>query len=131
MTHEISIFVKILLKFEKYLLAWIKQNLMKTHLQTDPHLPKNIFIWLNDNPSKMMKNAFYFILKARFVLKIIKCLSWIFGNAEKTAWLERFKVKRITNNSTNPCSILAKFRTSFFSPFSSLIMKKNKIQVLQ
>ena len=29
----------------------------------------------NDSPSKMMKNAFYFILKALFVLKIFKYLS--------------------------------------------------------
>ena len=34
------------------------------------------------------------------------------------------KVKRITTNSTNPCFILATFRTCFFSPFSSLMMKK-------
>ena len=34
-----------------------------------------------------MKNAFYFILKALLFLKIFKFLSWIFGHAEKTAWL--------------------------------------------
>ena len=33
------------------------------------------FICFNDSPSKIMKNAFYFILKALFVLKIFKCLS--------------------------------------------------------
>ena len=38
---------------------------------------------------KMMKNAFYFILKALFVLKIFKFLSWLFGHVERTAWLER------------------------------------------
>ena len=32
--------------------------------------PKNCFIGLNESPLKMMKNAFYFILKALFVLKI-------------------------------------------------------------
>ena len=36
---------------------------------------KKIFICFNDSPSKMMKNAFYFILKALFVLKIFKFLS--------------------------------------------------------
>ena len=41
------------------------------------------------SPSKMMKNAFYFILKALFVLKIFNFLSWLFGLVEKTAWLER------------------------------------------
>ena len=52
--------------------------------------PKKIcaicFIW---NPLKIMNNAFYFILKAFFVLKILKFLSWLFGYIEKTAWLER------------------------------------------
>ena len=32
---------------------------------------------------KMMKNAFYFTLKALFVLKIIKFLSWIFAHVGK------------------------------------------------
>ena len=36
-----------------------------------------------------MKNHFYFILKALFVLKIFKLLSSIFGDSEKMAWLER------------------------------------------
>ena len=36
-----------------------------------------------------MKNAFYLILKALFVLKIFKILSWVFGHIEKTALLER------------------------------------------
>ena len=35
-----------------------------------------------------MKNAFYFILNALFALKIFKFLSWLFGHAEKAAWLE-------------------------------------------
>ena len=49
----------------------------------------NFFICFNDSPSKMMKNAFYFLLKALFVLKIFKFLSWLFGQIEKTAWLEK------------------------------------------
>ena len=36
---------------------------------------KKFFFWFNDSPSKMMKNAFYFILKAVFVLKMFKFLS--------------------------------------------------------
>ena len=35
-----------------------------------------------------MKNAFYFILKAVFVLKIFKFLSWVFGHVGKLTWLE-------------------------------------------
>ena len=41
-----------------------------------------------ESPLKMIKNDFYFILKALFGLKIFK-LSWLFGHVEKTAWLER------------------------------------------
>ena len=37
----------------------------------------------------MMKNAFYFILNALYVLKIFKFLLWSFGHVEKTAWLEK------------------------------------------
>ena len=37
----------------------------------------------------MMKNAFYFILTALFVLKIFKFLEQIFGRVEKTASLKK------------------------------------------
>ena len=38
--------------------------------------PKKVFIiYFNESPSKMMKNVFYFILKALCVLKIFKFLS--------------------------------------------------------
>ena len=43
------------------------------------------FICLIESPLKMIKNAFYFILKAFFVLKIFKFLSRLFGHVEKTA----------------------------------------------
>ena len=36
-------------------------------------------IFDNWKPFKMMKNAFYFILEALFVLKIFKFLSWLFA----------------------------------------------------
>ena len=36
---------------------------------------KKNFICFKDSPSKMLKNAFYFILKVIFVLKIFKFLS--------------------------------------------------------
>ena len=50
---------------------------------------KNVIIWFNDSPSKMVKNAFCFNLKALFVLKIFRFLSWLFGHVEQAAWLER------------------------------------------
>ena len=48
----------------------------------------SVFICFNDSPSKMKKNTFYFTLKALFVLKVFKFLSWLFGYVEKTAWLK-------------------------------------------
>ena len=36
---------------------------------------KFVFIYFNESPLKMVKNAFYFILKAHFVLEIFPFLS--------------------------------------------------------
>ena len=36
-----------------------------------------------ESPLKMMKTAFYFTLKALFLFKIFKLLSWLFGHVEK------------------------------------------------
>ena len=57
-------------------------------LKSDPYFPKKKkrFICFNESPSKMKKNAFYFILKALFVLKIFQILSQPFGHVEK--WLD-------------------------------------------
>ena len=46
---------------------------------------KNCVICVIERPLKMMKNAFYFILKALFVLKIFKFMSQHFGHVGKTA----------------------------------------------
>ena len=46
---------------------------------------KNCVIYLIESPLKMMKNGFYFVLKALFVLKIFKLLSRLFGHVGKTA----------------------------------------------
>ena len=46
-------------------------------LKLGSHLP--IIICFNDSPSKMMKSAFYFILKAVSFLKIFKFLSDFLG----------------------------------------------------
>ena len=59
----------------------VKSNFLKW----DPHLLKKIIICFNDSPSKMMRNAFYFILKALFALKVFKFLSRVFGHVEKKA----------------------------------------------
>ena len=44
-------------------------------VKSDSHPPKIFFISFNNSPLKMMKNTFYFILKAQFVLKIFAFLS--------------------------------------------------------
>ena len=46
-------------------------------------------IFETENPLKMMKNDFYFTLKALFVLKIFKFFSLLFDHVEKTARLEK------------------------------------------
>ena len=46
---------------------------------------KNCVICLIESPIKMMKNTFYFILKAFFVLKILNLLSRLFGHVGKNA----------------------------------------------
>ena len=50
---------------------------------------KKCILCFIESPLKVMRNTFYFILKALFVLKIFKFLSWLFGHVEKTTWLER------------------------------------------
>ena len=48
----------------------------KIYLKSDSHLPIFFLVCLNDSPSKMRKNAFYFILgKALFFLMVFKFLS--------------------------------------------------------
>ena len=46
---------------------------------------KSCVICSIESPRKMMKNAFYFILKAFFVLKILNLLSRLFGHVGKNA----------------------------------------------
>ena len=45
---------------------------------------KKLFYFFNENPLKVMKNAFCFTLKALFLLKILKFLFWHFGHVENT-----------------------------------------------
>ena len=58
-------------------------------LKLDSHLPKTFcVIYLIESPLKVMKNAFYFILKAHFA-RSFKILSRHFGHVGKKAKLER------------------------------------------
>ena len=47
------------------------------------NLPPKIVICFIENPLKMMKNTFCFVLKALFILKTYKFLSWLFVHVEK------------------------------------------------
>ena len=54
-----------------------------------------------------MKNAFYFTLKAPFVLKIFKFLSWLFGHVGKRLDQKdkvNFKIFDVTTCLTNNCN---------------------------
>ena len=57
-----------------------------------------------ENPTKTLKNASYFLLKALFVLEMFTFLSCLFGHVEK--WLGRkamvnFKIYEVTDWTTN------------------------------
>ena len=78
-------FTKILIYLSVYISLYLgivafkisdKLQEINQSFKSDSHLPKKIlFICFNDSPLKMMKNVFYFILKALFALKIFKFLS--------------------------------------------------------
>ena len=68
--------------------VWVQQKISENHINFKVILSpfnKVCFISFNESPLKMMKNAFCFIVKALFVLKIFKFLSWRFGHVEITA----------------------------------------------
>ena len=83
-------YTSVILKL-KGIVNLLSRNSKKIYLtlKSDSHLPKKCVIWFTGTRLKMMKNAFYFILKALFVLKISKFLSWLFSHIVKTARLER------------------------------------------
>ena len=57
----------------------------------------------------MMRNGFYFILKALFILKMFKFLFWLFGYIQKTIWLKKqvnFKIYDVTARLTITIHIL-------------------------
>ena len=60
----------------------VDNNLIKVELSPSK---KQSFIYFNESPLKMMKNAFCLTLIALFVLKIFKFLSRFFSYVEKTA----------------------------------------------
>ena len=84
--QKFVLFNTLLITLTKLLVSLCVPEYFKVELSPSKKL---CFICFNENPLKIMKNAFYFILKALFVLKIFKFLCWLFDNVEKTAWFER------------------------------------------
>ena len=64
------------------LVTSLLQEIVKVGLSTPE---KTCVICLIESPLEMMKNAFYFILKAIFILKIFKFLPLFFGHVGKAA----------------------------------------------
>ena len=64
---------------------------------------KFVFINFSESPLKMMKNAFYFMLKALFTFEIITILSGLFGcvgdRLDKKAMVN-FKIHDVTDWAT-------------------------------
>ena len=54
-----------------------------------------------ESPLKMMKNAFYFMLKALFVFKIFTFFSWLLGHAGKRLGRKAKVSFRIYDNTHN------------------------------
>ena len=74
----------------------------KLSLKLNSHLL--VFIYFRVSPLKMMKNAFYFMLKALLALEIFTFLSSLFAYVEK--WFDKkamvhFKIYDITDWTTN------------------------------
>ena len=66
----------ILLILTFYTILCLEQIMVKVVLLPSPS-KKTYFTAYNESPLKVMKNAFYFILKVLFVFKIFKIFSWI------------------------------------------------------
>ena len=78
------------------LLIWNTELLLLFSLETPCC---TFFVCVTESSLKMMKNAFYFILKALFVLKLFRFLSWLFGHIEKNDLIR--KIKLISNFMTS------------------------------
>ena len=68
---------------------------------------KVVFVDLNESTLKMMKNAFYFMLKALLFLEIFTFLYWLFGYVEKRLDKKatvNFKIYDITDYTTINCN---------------------------
>ena len=70
--------------------SFSEKSLLKVRLSPFP--PKKCFICFNDSLSKMMKNTFYFILKAFFVLKTFTLLVLTFLACRKNSLIKKVQL---------------------------------------
>ena len=85
--------------YKKYDLEW--DNVM-----SDYHFPKNCYIYFNESPWKMMKSAFYFMVKA-LRSQEISIFVLTFWSYRKTAWSKvNLKIYDITSWLTTTIHIL-------------------------
>ena len=88
-----------------------------------------------------MKNVFYFILKAPFVLNLFECLPWLFGHVEKKKDRKIRKIRLIskfmtsqTGSQTNTTHILPNISQSKGNEtmkFDQVIVYRNRESFLQ
>ena len=89
-----------LCSYVQYRNIWI--ILIRTHT-----FQKIVFVDFNESPLKMMKNAFYFMLKALLFLQIFTFLYWLFGYVEKRLDKKatvNFKIYDVTDYTTINCN---------------------------
>ena len=109
----------VLLSFPRTVFIYsLQKHFLKKHFQLENtileiqfEITRNIHVKRNQGFKvvfmKMMKNDFYFTLKALLVLKIVKFLSSIFGHVEKRLDQKdkvNFKIYDVTTWLTNNCN---------------------------
>ena len=74
-----------IVKGPKFLLIWqqIRDKNSWKHYMLKAHSLVWDKILATENPLKLMKNAFYFILKTLLIRKVFNFLFWVFGHIEK------------------------------------------------
>ena len=70
---------------------------------TDSFLKAHSRFLTRESPLKIMKNGFYLTLKALFVLRLFKFLSWPFGRLDLKDKVN-FKIYDVTTWLTNNCN---------------------------
>ena len=81
----------------------------------------------NESPLKMIKNAYYFTLKALFVLEIFTFLSSLFGHV-KNALIRKTKIIWTKSQNKNLIILRTKraFKIDIFHHFKGLALKQIK-----